>query len=107
MNNSNVSFYSGFSYLRPVAKGSVNSKVDGFGSYMDSVVAIPGFVDNRPPYIQYYLEYPSNTFRIIGGPGDLLCGNDSSNMFFDGYANDVPYDAPFKVTYIIYDRKYL
>lgn len=104
--NIKTSFYSGYAYLRPAVRGSVASTPDGFGAHsVSATVAISASIVQRPPYIQYYFEYPTGTFRPVGKPGDVIVGHDSTNMYFDGFDNDIPFNAPFTVHYVIYDRR--
>lgn len=105
-NPRDVAFYTGFNYLRPVYWGSVESVDNGFGAQeLNSVVPIPDIVVQRPPYINYYLEYPTGVFRPLGKPGDVSVGNDSDNMYFNGFDSGLPFDAVFKVHYVIHERR--
>ncbi len=101
-----IDFYSGFTYFRQVASGFVDSHFDGFGSsVIDGTTAtIPAEVIQRPPYIDFYLEYPIGTFRSLGGEGNLQVGYNSDTIFFDGFLSDPTFVAPFRVHYFIYDR---
>ncbi len=103
-----ISFYSEFSYFRPMVRGSVNSGPDGFGSHIvDTSVTIPSSITQRPPYIQYFLkDNVTNFFYPLGlSSGSLLVGNDNNTMYFDGFVNFLPFDRSFSVHYIIYDRE--
>lgn len=104
--NTKTSFSSDYSYLRPVARGSVSSTDNGFGAQeLNSTVPIPASVLSRPPYIQYYFEYPTGTFRPVGKPGDVIVGHNNTTMYFSGYDSSIPFDAAFKVHYVIFERK--
>lgn len=104
-NNYKTSFYSGYSYLRPVVRGNITSSDNGFGAQeVNTTVSIPSSVIQRPPYIQYYFEYPTGVFRPVGKQGDVIVGNDSNTMYFNGFDSSIPFDAVFKVHYVIYDR---
>lgn len=104
--NEKVSFYSNYSYLRPIVRGSVTSQDNGFGAQeVNTTVPIPAAVTQRPAYIQYYFEYPFGTFRPIGQSGDVTVGNDGNIMYFNGFDSSIPFNAVFRVWYVIYDRK--
>jgi hypothetical protein len=105
MDNQKTSFFSGYSYLRPMEKGFVSSVDNGFGAQeVNTSVVIPNSIKQRPPYVQYYFEYPAGTYRPMGKPGDVAVGNDSNNLYFAGFDADIPFNAQFWIHYIIYER---
>lgn len=102
----NVSFFSGFAYLREVASGYVQTVNNGFGfQEFNSTVPLPSSVIQRPPYIQYYLEFPLGTFRSIGFGDGCSAGLSGNNMVFEGYINaDTVGTQIGRIHYHIYDR---
>lgn len=102
-----ISFFSNFLYLREVASGSVSTSDNGFGfqAFNALTVPIPSIVAARPPYIQYFLEFPSGTFNSIGAGEGFTVGSDANNMYFDGFVNrDSTSLVVCKIHYHIYDR---
>ena len=106
-NYKKIAFYSGFLYQREVVEGYVSSYADSFGfSTIDgTTVSIPASVITRPPYIDFYLEYPLGSFRTIAGEA-LTVGWDSNTIYFDGFVlSDGSGTAPFRIHYFISDRQ--
>lgn len=102
-----ISFFSNFLYLREVASGFVQTSDNGFGlqAFNDLSVPIPAVAVARPPYIQYFLEFPSGTFNTIGPFEGFVVGNDNNNMYFDGFVNrDITSSVVCKVHWHVYDR---
>ena len=67
-------------------------------------MAIPANIINRPPTIQYFLQRPGNILEPIGGEDGLEIGHDTNNMSFQGFVNSLPFNTPFRIYYVIYDR---
>ena len=106
MNNSKISFYSGYSYLRPMIYGSISSTLNAFGAHsVNATIPIPVTIKTLPPVVAYYFEYPTGTIKPIGKTGGVSAGNDSTTIYVEGYDSGLPYDAAFKVRYVIYERK--
>lgn len=101
-----ISFYSGFAYLREVATGYAQTTTDAYGyQVFNSTIPLPAAAVQRPPYIQYYLEFPSGTFSTLGFADGCSAGLDGNNMKFNGYINaDGPGTTVGRIHYHIYDR---
>ena len=101
-----VSFYSGFSYLRKVHKGVINSYWDGYSHTVNgTVIPLPAGLQATPPYIEWYMEYLGK-WRTPDSTSGIMMGADSANLRADGYNNDDPTfgENSFRLHYIIYDR---
>jgi len=104
-----IEFYTGFSYIRPVYHGVITTQNNGHGyQEFNSTVSIPSIVAQRPPLIEYYVEYPQGHFWHPYSASGVMVGNDTNNIYATGWVNeDHSNTATAWLHYIIYDMAVL
>lgn len=101
-----ISFFSGFSYLRQVAHFATASHSNGSSQVVDgTVISLPASVISRPPLVEYYLESPAGSMRKLEDGDGIEVGADSNNIYLNGGWNNGPtYTTSFTIHSIVYDR---